>query len=43
MLTNQVVHSVTMKIANQMNVAEEAALAQMAFITADAMLKAREA
>jgi hypothetical protein len=41
MLTNHILHEATMKIANEARIAEEAALAQMSFIAADAMMEAR--
>ena len=42
MITNDVIHSVTMTEAHKAGIPEEFALAQMSFMVADAMLKARE-
>ncbi len=42
MITNDVIHSFTMREANKVGIPEEFALAQMSFMVADAMLKARE-
>jgi len=41
MITNDVIHSFTMREANKVGIPEEFALAQMSFMVADAMLKAR--
>jgi hypothetical protein len=43
MITNDVIHSFTMTEAHKAGIPEEFALAQMSFMVADAMLKAREA
>jgi hypothetical protein len=42
LIANEVIHSVTMKEANKAGIPEEFAVAQMSFMVADAMLKARE-
>jgi hypothetical protein len=42
MITNDVIHSVTMTEAHKAGIPEELALAQISFMVADAMLKARE-
>jgi hypothetical protein len=42
MITNDVIHSFTMTEAHKAGIPEEFALAQMSFMVADAMLKARE-
>lgn len=42
MITNDVVHSFTMKAAHEAGIPEEFALAQMSFMMADAMLEARK-
>lgn len=42
LITNEVIHSVTMKEANKAGIPEEFAVAQMSFMVADAMMKARE-
>jgi len=41
MITNDVIHSFTMTEAHKAGIPEEFALAQMSFMVADAMLKAR--
>lgn len=43
LITNEVIHSVTMKEANKAGIPEEFAVAQMSFMVADAMMKARQA
>jgi hypothetical protein len=42
MITNDVIHSVAMREASRAGIPEEFAVAQMSFMVADAMLKARE-
>jgi hypothetical protein len=42
LITNEVIHSVTMKEANKAGIPEEFAVAQMSFMVADAMMKARD-
>jgi hypothetical protein len=41
MITNDVIHSVAMREASKAGIPEEFAVAQMSFMVADAMLKAR--
>jgi hypothetical protein len=43
LITNEVVHSITLKEAIKAGIPEEFAVATMSFIIADAMMKARQA